>query len=65
MTWLYTIWDAVSGNIYNLVSKYIKDKSYSVNEPRPGDLKTPLHVAVMSLKLDMIKLLLQLGADPQ
>lgn len=64
MTWLYTIWDAANGNMVNLVQKYIKMKSYEVNQRRPGDLKTPLHVAVIAGRIDMIRMLMQLGADP-
>ena len=28
MSWLYTIWDAVSDNMTVIVQQYIKDKSY-------------------------------------
>ena len=63
MTWLYTIWDAVNGNIPSLVSKYVKDKAYSVNQRRTGDMKTPLHLAVIAGRPDMVKLLVGLGAD--
>ncbi|CDW82442.1 ankyrin repeat [Stylonychia lemnae] len=64
MTWLYTIWDAVEGGIINLVASYVKSKDYEVNQKRPGDQKTPLHLAIIGLKFDMIKILIQLGADP-
>eukprot|EP00347_Sterkiella_histriomuscorum_P011912 403370620 len=64
MTWLYTIWDAVDGGISNLVASYVKQRAYDVNQKRPGDLRTPLHIAVIGLKFDMVKLLIQLGADP-
>ena len=65
LTWLYTIWDAAAeGNLGNQIQYYIKSKAYDVNQKRPGDLKTPLHIAVQNNKVDIARLLLSLGADP-
>jgi ankyrin repeat protein len=63
MTWLFNIWDAVKEGMIPLVHKYLKEKSYDVNQQRPIDLKTPLHIAVQRRNIEMIKTLLFYGAD--
>ena len=63
MTWLYTIWDAVRGDMIQQVITYVQTQSYDVNQKRIGDEMTPLHVAVNSKRLNMVKTLLSLGAD--
>jgi ankyrin repeat protein len=63
MTWLFNIWDAVREGMIPLVHKYIKEQSYDVNQQRPVDLKTPLHIAVLRKNLDMVKTLIYYGAD--
>jgi ankyrin repeat protein len=65
MTWLYTIWDCVNGGMANLIAKYVTSGSYSVNQKRPGDNKTPLHLAVVGKKAEVVRLLMKLGADTQ
>jgi hypothetical protein len=32
MTWLFNIWDAVKEGMIPLVHKYLKEKSYNVNQ---------------------------------
>ena len=64
MKWIYTIWDAVEGNIHGLVMQYVKQKDYDINEKRQSDHKTPLHIAVIGMKMDMIRIIVSLGGDP-
>lgn len=47
----------------SIVQKYIKDKSYGVNQKRPGDQKSPLHLAVKNKNLEIVRALLNQGAD--
>jgi ankyrin repeat protein len=65
MTWLFNIWDAVKEGMIPLVHKYLKEKSYDVNQQRPIDLKTPLHIAVQRRNIEMIKTLISFGANPE
>mmetsp|Transcript_35111 Transcript_35111/g.34144 ORF Transcript_35111/g.34144 Transcript_35111/m.34144 type:complete len:101 (+) Transcript_35111:754-1056(+) len=64
MTWLYNIWDCVKNEMYSLLYKYINQRYYSINEKRPGDSMTPLHLAVILGKYEVVKMLMRLGADP-
>ena len=63
MTWLYTIWDCVNSGMANMIAKYVTSGAYSVNQKRPGDNKAPLHLAVIGSKVEIVRLLVKLGAD--
>mmetsp|Transcript_8290 Transcript_8290/g.16342 ORF Transcript_8290/g.16342 Transcript_8290/m.16342 type:complete len:957 (+) Transcript_8290:6396-9266(+) len=61
----YHIWDfAREGNEIRLRDLITKGR-YKVNEATPKMKMTPLHIAVENKQLMIIKILMELGADPQ
>lgn len=46
-----------------LVIKHISTKAFDVNQPRPANLQTPLHIAIIEKKLEVVQALIKLGAD--
>ncbi|PAA62749.1 hypothetical protein BOX15_Mlig017318g2 [Macrostomum lignano] len=46
------------------IAKSLIEKNESLLHARNGDFETPLHVACRNLKLDIVELLLEYGADP-
>ena len=61
---LYSIWDVVKDGMIDYLDLYLEEGHYGVNDQRPSDLKTPLHIAVQRNNKEIVKMLLHKGADP-
>lgn len=61
---LYSIWDVVKDGMAKYLEKYLDEGHYKVDDQRPSDLKTPLHIAVQRNNKEIVKILLHKGADP-
>lgn len=61
--YFYHIWDYARSGNFEKIEKLVESKVYSVNEQTTSSKITPLHAAVESRQLHMIRTLVRLGAD--